>query len=336
VTKVRIRIAVTIKYWIENQFEDFDQKIIDTLKFFINDTLNKDGLTDLSKLLNKELSRRESELTAKKKSYVFDVMDWKIQDGGLSPAELFMVLNESEIARQLTLIDFKMFQKIRPCELLNQAWNKDKLKHRAPNILSIISRSNKFSFWIASMILWFPRMDERCKILTKINSVAEHLLQLHNYNTLIGLLAGMSMSSISRLKHTWNALNPVPKEVFTKLQILFDPAAGFKTYRVEVGQAGSKGAVLPYLGTYLADITLTEEGNLDHMQSNHNIINWSKREMISKILQEIKLKQQSTFTFPVVEPINSFLTELPFLEEKELYDLSLLREPRGATAKDIM
>ncbi len=72
------------------------------------------------------------------------------------------------------------------------------------------------------------------------------------------------------------------------------------------------------------------------MKSNESIINWSKREMISKILQEIKLKQQSSFTFPVVEPINTFLTELPFLEEKELYDLSLLREPRGATIKDIM
>jgi hypothetical protein len=72
------------------------------------------------------------------------------------------------------------------------------------------------------------------------------------------------------------------------------------------------------------------------MQSNHSIINWSKREMMYKIAQEIRLRQQCSLSFPVVEPINTFLTEVPFLEEKDLYDLSLVREPRGAVSKDIL
>lgn len=54
----------------------------------------------------------------------------KISDEGRSPVVLFMALNESEIARQLTLIEFKMFVKIRPSELLNQAWNKTDLQNR--------------------------------------------------------------------------------------------------------------------------------------------------------------------------------------------------------------
>jgi hypothetical protein len=72
-------------------------------------------------------------------------------------------------------------------------------------------------------------------------------MQLHNYNTLIVILAGMSMSAISRLKFTWNLLSPVAKEVFTNLQNLFDPLAGFKNYRTELSQSGAKGPVLPYL-----------------------------------------------------------------------------------------
>jgi hypothetical protein len=36
-----------------------------------------------------------------------------------------------------------------------------------------------------------------------------------------------------------------------------------------------------------------------------------------------------SFRFPVVEPIHTFLTALPFGDEKDLYELSLLREPRA-------
>ncbi len=35
--------------------------------------------------------------------------------------------------------------------------------------------------------------------------------------------------------------------------------------------------------------------------------------------------------FPVVEPIHTFLMALPFSEEKDLYELSLQREPRQST-----
>lgn len=69
-----------------------------------------------------------------------------------------MALNESEIARyiipklfivtynifrQMTMIESRMFLKIRPSELLHQSWNKTHLQHKAPNILAMISRANK-------------------------------------------------------------------------------------------------------------------------------------------------------------------------------------------------
>jgi hypothetical protein len=76
-----------------------------------------------------------------------------------------------------------------------------------------------------------------------------------------------------------------------------------------------------------------------------------------KILSEIELYQQTAYQFPVVEPVKTFLTELPSITEKvlvrffckekkkrkrntrrltlaqELYELSLLREPRTPTGK---
>jgi len=57
-------------------------------------------------------------------------------------------------------------------------------------------------------------------------------------------------------------------------------------------------------------------------------INWNKRELTYKVLSDVALYQQTPFTFPAVEPIRTFLSELPSIHEKELYELSLLREPR--------
>ena len=49
------------------------------------------------------------------------------------------------------------------------------------------------------------------------------------------------------------------------------------------------------------------------------------------LLQEVLLYQQQSYGLPVLEPINTLLISLPFATEKNLYSLSLIREPRGQT-----
>jgi len=87
----------------------------------------------------------------------------------------------------------------------------------------------------------------------------------------------------------------------------------------------AKPPALPYLGMYLTDLTFIDDGNPDVVDSK---INWNKRELTYRVLSEIELYQQVQYSFPAVEPIRTFLTELPGINEKELFELSLLREPR--------
>jgi len=47
-----------------------------------------------------------------------------------------------EMARQLSLIDYKIFSTIQAKEFLNQAWSKEALKSRSPNLRAMIKRSN--------------------------------------------------------------------------------------------------------------------------------------------------------------------------------------------------
>jgi len=46
------------------------------------------------------------------------------------------------------------------------------------------------------------------------------------------------------------------------------------------------------------------------------------------------MSQQQLYTFPCVEPIHTFLLELPRLDDKLLYEISLLREPRQAALQN--
>jgi len=92
---------------------------------------------------------------------------------------------------------------------------------------------------------------------------------------------------------------------------------------------------MPYIGVTLADLTFTEDGNDDFLQGTSNIINFSKRDLISKIIHDLLIYQQNPFNITPVEPIYTFLVSLPSLDEKEMYDISLFREPRGMDRGDV-
>ena len=57
-----------------------------------------------------------------------------------------------EIARQLTLLDFELFAKIKPLELVNQAWVKPKYSHQAKNILHFAERMNTLTRWTGELL----------------------------------------------------------------------------------------------------------------------------------------------------------------------------------------
>lgn len=93
--------------------------------------------------------------------------------GKLSMPAYFAALNDSEIARQLTVVDFNAFASVEAAELLNQAWNKESLKHRSPNVLAMISRANRVSFWVATLILCHDSIEARSSVIQKIIRIAE-------------------------------------------------------------------------------------------------------------------------------------------------------------------
>eukprot|EP01132_Coremiostelium_polycephalum_P000405 gene405-512_t len=322
--KIQLRVVSFIQTWVERNFDDFDDALIERLNQFRNNRLLMDDNNDLAIILAEKLAKKTKERKERIRSMnTYTFPELMIPEGQRSPFALFMVLNESEIARQLTLIEFNIFSRIEPTELLDQSWNKDSLKHKSPNIIELINRANKISYWVASLILWQEDIADRVKVIEKFILIAKYLREINNFNTLIGIFAGLNTASVNRLKKTFAQLSPNANSSYQSLEKLMSSQSSFKNYR-NCYKTVTPPA-LPYLPVILSDLTFTEDGNPDKIGT---LINFQKRELICRIISEVQAAQQVKYEYPIVEPIHTLLSELPSSTPNELYALSLLREPR--------
>ena len=78
-----------------------------------------------------------------------------------------------ELARQLTLIEYRLFAAINPSECIAQHWMSKRKEELAPNILKMISRFNHVSNWVASEIVKCTDLAQRTKILRFVIEMCE-------------------------------------------------------------------------------------------------------------------------------------------------------------------
>lgn len=76
--------------------------------------------------------------------------------------------DDEEIARQLTLVDFRLFSNIQPNEFLNQAW----VKQRAPNIRAYIEHFNRTADVFAAAIVLQPTVAGRAYVMERVVRIA--------------------------------------------------------------------------------------------------------------------------------------------------------------------
>ena len=93
----------------------------------------------------------------------------------------------------------------------------------------------------------------------------------------------------------------------------------------------------PYSGTHLSDLTFMDEGNPDFINMDNNkLINFPKHYLIIRTIKYLQQYQSCHYELTAKEPLYSLLYAVPSLQEKELYELSLEREPRDSLLKDML
>ena len=89
----------------------------------------------------------------------------------------FLDIDVTEFARQLTIIESKLYGKIKPTECLNKTWQKkfnlEKEPDPAPNVKALILHSNQLTNWVAEMILTQSDVKKRVVVIKHFVSVAD-------------------------------------------------------------------------------------------------------------------------------------------------------------------
>jgi hypothetical protein len=138
-----------------------------------------------SNVMKKSLLDTDASLA--KKAHSMDITEWP----------------SVEIARQLTLVEFELFESIQARECLNQAWNQKNQKTQAPNIFEMITRTNQVVNWVTYEIIKFEKVEQRKKAIQKFIKVARECKKLNNFNALLEIIGGLNSIGVHRLKKSW-------------------------------------------------------------------------------------------------------------------------------------
>lgn len=179
---IRFRVVNILKswfdhYWMEENDED-SQNLIQRVFAFAKESVASTSTPGAGPLMTAIEQRMRGHDTSQSKRLVLTL-------NALTPAPVvpknlkklkFLDIDALEFARQLTIIEARLYQKIKPTECLNKTWQK-KLAPDEPdpasNVKALILHSNQLTNWVAQMILTQADVKRRVIVIKHFVSVAD-------------------------------------------------------------------------------------------------------------------------------------------------------------------
>ncbi|ODV84396.1 hypothetical protein CANARDRAFT_8749 [[Candida] arabinofermentans NRRL YB-2248] len=226
---------------------------------------------------------------------------WKIVNQDLA----LLNFNGLEIAKQLTLIESKMFCSIKAEELLNQNFTSKKLHlNLSPNIQKSVLFTNLLSDYVIESVLT-PNltMKQRVHALKCWLKVAISCLYLRNFNTLASIMTSLQSFLISRITKIWDGLSEKYKDLFQYLASIIHPDKNYLVYRTKLKEILSSNLeedldvpIVPYVSLFLQDLTFIVDGNPNYRTNsksflNQKLINIDKYFRITRIISDLQTLQ---------------------------------------------
>ncbi|KAF9364825.1 hypothetical protein BGX34_000290 [Mortierella sp. NVP85] len=333
-TPIRLRVFNIIKSWLDTYFledEAEDREALALIKEFSGSPTMKDTMSFAAVQLIKLVEKREQSEGAFRKM-VLNLSTQAPQP--ITPRNLkkikFLELDPLEFARQITIMEANVYNKIRPVECLAKAWmSKDPvLAAKAVNIKKMIETSNLYANWINELVLSEKEVKKRVLVIRHLVLVAEKLRSLNNFSMLSATMAALSQSPIHRLKRTWDQVPARTMTTFQELGALMGVAKNWAEYRDELHNVNPP--CVPFVGMYLTDLVMIQDGNNDFLKKSNHLINFYKRVKTAEVIREIQQYQSVPYCLTSVPEIQAFIRRgLDCTKSvKDLYDMSLALEPR--------
>ncbi|OJJ75103.1 hypothetical protein ASPBRDRAFT_28065 [Aspergillus brasiliensis CBS 101740] len=241
-----------------------------------------------------------------------------------------MEIPDEEFARELTRMDWIMFNSFRPRDLVRHVSisgvEKDKilsLKH----VNRMIKQFNHVAFFVASVILLRDKPKHRAKALEKFMNIALKLRRLNNYNSLGAVIAGINGTPVHRLSQTRELVPVQTQKDFMRLVILMGTQKSHFAYRLAWDNSFAER--IPFLPLHRRDLVSAEEGNKTFIGDNKNRINWRKFEVMGEVVLGIQRSQKTPYPhMPKYEEVERLILEIKLSgDDEDLYSRSMQVEP---------
>ena len=135
-----------------------------------------------------------------------------------NPAEIILHFSPTDIAQHITSHESEIYQAIEVPELM-----RTKKPLQSANVHRFIRSVNKVSFWVASIILWHSAVPSRSRLIEKFIDIAKEFREIGNFNSLMGVIGGLNLVSISRLGQSFAGISDKHLKVFSLHNRLFIP-----------------------------------------------------------------------------------------------------------------
>ncbi|GAA6025516.1 hypothetical protein JCM11491_004143 [Sporobolomyces phaffii] len=241
-----------------------------------------------------------------------------------------------ELARQLTIMESRVYCSIRPEELLGSSSASSGAGKREGSVRKMSALSTRLTGWIAETILGETDQKRRTSLVKYFVKLGERLLMLNNYNALFAVFTALNSSTIARLRKTWDGLAPKYRQSLEILRRATDHSRNYAEYRGKIRQ--TVPPCLPFVGLFLTDLIFIFEGNRAERSSPIDpalrLINFDRYQKMSRIIGDLQ-RFQVPYTLVEVPEIQSLLATLlegPLRhgqDAQSLYRQSLMIEPRS-------
>ena len=342
---IRLRVINVFKSWLDAYFfSREDRGVLSMMREFVQNTV-KEVMPAAAEQLIKLIEKRETmrnRMSIKRQTLVSPGAIPK----GDPPAPILpktfekfrlIDIDPLEMARQLTILDSSLYDRIEDIEFVDKAWSNKENTKAAPNIRMMIRLSNQVTGWVAETILSEYDVKRRSSLMKYFIYVADRCRHLNNYNMLMAILAALNSSPIHRLKRTFDLLSNKTCVLLEELKVLMAPTHNFTNYRNKLRSASLP--CVPFLGLYLTDLTFIEDGNLNHIKSLPHLINIDKRLKTAEKIREIRQYRSVPFNLIEVPEMQMFLAanlENSTTDTDALYEQSLILEPRESEDERIV
>ncbi|KAI1303236.1 hypothetical protein EDD11_005431 [Mortierella claussenii] len=340
-TPIRLRVFNIIKSWLENFYledEEEDRQMLPRIKEFAESGLLRDLMSFAAVQLIKLVEKREQSDSSFRKM-VLNLSTQAPQP--ITPRNLkrirFLDLDPLELARQLTIMEANVFNKIKPVECLGNAWTSSdpEIVAKVINIKKVVENSNLYISWINEVILNEKDIKKRAMIIRHIIAVGEKLRHLNNFSMLYSITAALALSPVHRLKRTWELVPYRAMTALGALQTVVNSHKNYRDYRQELHSANPP--CVPFLGVYLTDLVMIQDGNPDFLKGTDQHINFYKRGSTAEVIREIQQYQSVPYCLTTVQEIQTYIRRgMDHAKPVEdLQALSLSVEPREGEEEKI-